>query len=299
MGNDDSTTPKPLKPWEAIAQKHIEVLEQKAKDEEAQKQLGLWPDDQHGCPNVMLRSALFCAGKPPTKRDVLQGYELPVLAPVESLTYSGERLYQPDLDVFLECIYRCRLRPVGSQVRFTTHSFLKSLGIKSLGAKSYQTLESILERLRWTVIHVRWKSKPDKTHGRVLITGFLNTADFDDNLDQWCISVDPRIAALFAPTEHTWLHASSRRALGKSYLAKWLHGYFSTHKKPLPMSVKRLHELSGSSNTSLRDFRRRLREALDEVVFVELVEQRRFDWRIDDEDLVHVTRSGGKRDLKD
>ena len=293
MAEDDSTTPpKPSKPWEAIAQGHIEALEQKAKEEQAQKQLGLWPDDQHGCPNVMLRSALFSAGKPPTTREILDDYELPVLAPVTSLTYSGARLYQPDLDVFLECIYRCRLRPAGNEATFTTHSFLKSLGLRSAGAKNYQTIEQALKRLRWTLIHVRWKN------GRVLITGFLNTAEFDLDIDQWRISVDPRIAALFAPTEHTWLHASSRRALGKSYLAKWCHGYFSTHAKPYPVSVKRLHELSGSGNASLRDFRRRLREALDEVVFVELVGQRRFDWRIDEEDLVHVTRTDGRRDAK-
>lgn len=294
MAEDDSTTPtKPLKPWEVIAQRHIEALEQKAKDEQAQQQLGLWPDDQHGCPNVMLRSALFSAGKPPTTREILDDYELPVLAPVTSLTYSGARLYQPDLDVFLECIYRCRLRAAGNEATFTTHSFLKSLGLRSAGAKNYQTIEQALKRLRWTLIHVRWKN------GRVLITGFLNTAEFDLDIDQWRISVDPRIAALFAPTEHTWLHASSRRALGKSYLAKWCHGYFSTHAEPYPVSVKRLHELSGSGNASLRDFRRRLREALDEVVFVELVGQRRFEWRIDEEDLVHVTRTGGRRDTKD
>lgn len=293
MAEDHSTPTKKLKPWEAIAQQHITVLDQKAKEDQAQKQLGLWPEDQHGCPNVMLRSALFSAGKPPRKREVLEDYELPVLAPVESLTYSGARFYQPDLDVFLECAYRCRLRPAGDEATFTTHSFLKSLGFKSMGAKNYQTLESALKRLRWTLIHVRWKG------GRTLITGFLNSAEFDEHIDQWRISVDPRIAALFAPTEHTWLHASSRRALGKSYLAKWLHGYFSTHKKAHPVSVKRLHELSGSSNASMRSFRQRLREGLDEVAFVELVEQRRFEWRIDDDDLVHVTRSGGRRDLKD
>lgn len=294
MAEDDSTTPtKPLKPWEAIAQRHIEALEQKAEKEQAQKQLGLWPDDQHGCPNVVLRSALFSAGKPPAKREIFEDFALPVLAPVKSLTYSGARLYQPDLDVFLECVYRCRLRPAGSEASFTTHSFLKSLGLNASGAKTYDALDRALKRLRWTLIHLCWEN------GRVLITGFLNTADFDPDIDRWRISVDPRIAALFAPAEHTWLHATSRRSLGKSYLAKWCHGYFSTHKKPHPISVKRLHQLSGSANASLRDFRRRLREALDEVAFVELVEQRRFDWRIDEEDLVHVTHTGGRRDTKD
>jgi hypothetical protein len=100
-----------------------------------------------------------------------------------------------------------------------------------------------------------------------------------------------RIAELFAPSQHTWLHASARRALGKGYLAKWLHGYFSSHAKPHPICVAALLELSGSENRELRDFRRKLKAALAEVARVETTEGRRFEWCIDDEDLVHVRRA--------
>jgi hypothetical protein len=59
---------------------------------------------------------------------------------------------------------------------------------------------------------------------------------------------------------------------------------------PLPISVSRLLDLSGSTNASLRDFRRKLRTAMGEVADVERADGREFSWRLDANDLVHVAR---------
>jgi hypothetical protein len=244
--------------------------------------LGAWADDRRGAPNVVLRSALFCAGKPPTKRATLSDHVLPVVAPYV-VKYSGEKLYQPDLDVWLECVHRCRLMAAGAEASFTTHSFLRSLGLNGTGHKSYQALECAFKRLRFTMLHI-------ETNKRLTMAGFLDMAELDKDRREWRIRLNPEIAAIFAPDQHTWLYAATRRAFGKSYLAKWLHGYFSSHRKPEPISVKRLHSLSGSSTGELKKFRQSLKSALDEVAFVEMGERRRFAWHIDSADLVHVSR---------
>ena len=118
----------------------------------------------------------------------------------------------------------------------------------------------------------------------------LQAVDYDKLLGRWYAVIDEELAELFAPKDHTWLHIDARLDLGRSYLAKWCHGYFSSHRKPYPVSVARLRELSGSVNATGRFFRRRLREALAEVAAVEKKHRRRFDWRIDSDDLVHVVR---------
>jgi hypothetical protein len=257
----------------------------------AAKQLGAWAEDQRGCPNAMLRAALFCAGKPPTRREFFEQLKL-----VESLapyvvSYTGPRLYQPDLDVWLELVHRSRQLPPGAVVEFPIRAMLRALK-RNDGKSDRDWLIGVFARLRANALDVSWKD-PDTGCERGYIRGLVQWLDHDKDRKLWRVCLDPEVTKLFAPDQHTWISSSARHALGKSYLAKWLHGYFSSHRKPQPISVRRLYELSGSDAVRLRRFREGLKEALDEVVFVELVEQRRFEWRIDDDDLVHVLREHG------
>ncbi|QBY46347.1 hypothetical protein ArsFIN_49580 (plasmid) [Arsenophonus nasoniae] len=51
-----------------------------------------------------------------------------------TVKYTGEQLDQADLDVWLECISRCKDTPLGHIVRFSSYEFLK--GIKRSTGKS-------------------------------------------------------------------------------------------------------------------------------------------------------------------
>jgi hypothetical protein len=242
-------------------------------------------------PNVFLRSALFSAGKPTKTRKLCRDHVLPAAIGTRSITYTGPQLYQHELDVWEEVIHRCRLRAAGTHTDFHVHGFLKSLR-RSTGNKDYEQLHSTMRLLHATSIHVVLERD-----ARGKATGYcghlIEQFRYNDSLCRWEISVHPDIAELFAPNDHTWLHFDARLDLGKSYLAKWCHGYFSSHRKPLPIGVARLLELSGSANSSLRDFRRRLREAMHEVATVEKAHRRRFEWSIGEDDLVHVIRHSG------
>lgn len=255
------------------------------------KQLGLWPDDRRGVPNVIVRSALFSAGKPTKVRKSFRDHELPAAIGTKSISYTGQQLYQHELDVWLEVVHRCRLRPAGTATDFHVHGFLKSLR-RATGNKDHKQLHATLGLLHATSIKVVVERDE---RGRVAgYRGHLvEKFRFNDQLLRWEVEIHPDLAELFAPREHTWLHIDARLDLGKSYLAKWCHGYFSSHRKPHPVGVSRLCDLSGSKNTSLRDFRRRLREALAEVAGVERRHRRKFDWRIAEDDLVHVMRESG------
>ncbi len=275
---------------ESAAPKSIEQLasEQMERLPLAPAQLAFWSDERRGAPNPVLRSALFSAGKPTARREFLEQVKLaPALAPY-TVRYTGPELFQPDLDVWLELVHLCRLRPLGTSTDFQVRTFLKALG-RSTGKTDRVRLVAGFARLRATSFTVSWVDPTTKKY-RMYMGGLLDALAVDEATGRWRVVLDPRIAELFAPSQHTWLQASARRALGKSYMAKWLHGYFSSHRQPHPIRVAALLELSGSENRELRDFRRRLRAALAEVARVETAEGRRFEWRLDDEDLVHVRR---------
>lgn len=252
-------------------------------------QLPLWPDDRRGAPNAILRSAVFSASTPVARVDRQRYVDrlLPVLPPL-AVFYTGPTMYQPELDVCLELWHRCRLTTLGNAVTFTGRSFLRSIR-RNTGKSDHAWLSEAFSALLEPSIRVMQRSP---SGGLTFLYGghLVDEVFYDHTRDGWYARVSPTICKLFAPNAHTWLHSSARLALGRGYLAKSLHGYYATHREPLPLSVRRLLELSGSENSSLRGFRRRLRVALAEVANVEHAEGRRFEWCIDDEDLVHVSR---------
>lgn len=270
-----------------IKDRFLKIAEEQAEREKKPAQLTLWPDEKRGAPNALLRSALFSASKPINERKTYREHTLAVLGPY-SVKYTGPQLYQPELDVWLELVHRCRLTTLGNETEFQVRSFLRALR-RSTGKSDYKSLVSTFHLLSSAVVEV--SSRNEKGQRRGYIGHLIDVLEFDEVTARWKASLNPKIAILFAPDEHTWLAGSARLALGRSYLAKWLHGYYATHRKPLPISVERLRELSGSANGSLRDFRRRLRDAFAEVARVELTQQRSFQWQIDADDMVVVSRS--------
>lgn len=255
------------------------------------EQLGLWPNDRRGVPNAVLRSALFSAGKPTKKRAAFREHELPAAIGTKAIKYTGLQLYQYELDVWLEVVHRCRLRPAGVETAFHVHSFLRSLR-RSTGNTNYKQLHSTFALLHATSIDVVLerdaRGRPKGYRGHL-----IEEHRYNDMLCRWEVSLHPELTELFAPKEHTWLHIDARLDLGKSWLAKWCHGYFSSHRKPYPVGVARLRELSGSATAELFKFRQLLRVALTEVAAVEKCHRRKFEWHIDEDDLVHVSRESG------
>ena len=72
----------------------------------------------------------------------------------------------------------------------------------------------------------------------------------------------------------------------KTDLAKWLHGFYASHRTPTPAKVDTLRHLCGSNCHRLSDYRGKLRIALEELVYGGFLRA----WHIDGEDKVHVFR---------
>ena len=71
----------------------------------------------------------------------------------------------------------------------------------------------------------------------------------------------------------------------KTGLAKWLHGFYASHRTPTPAKVGTLRHLCGSNYHRLSDYRGNLRIALNELVSGGFLSA----WHIDGEDKVCVS----------
>jgi hypothetical protein len=212
--------------------------------------LPLWPDDERSAPAVILRSALFGAIRPGRRkymsRQALASWK------GDSVRYTGERLDQADLDVWLQCVHFARRTRLGLEVRFHLKAFLRELG-RPAGGTAVEWLKTSLSRMNASAVAITARNQ---TYEGSLI----QEAYSDESTGYYVVILNPTLAALFV-AGHTRLSWEKRLALGKDQLAKWLYSYVGTHRatksSPHRIAVTRLQELCGNESTA-RDFRYKL-----------------------------------------
>ena len=269
---------------ETAARKVAESKARKPAAPDRQLKLELWPEEVRGVPNAILRGALFGVGQERTvhkKRTLVaavEGYEI---------RFKGETFNQTDLDVLEGMLHIAMPHPLGKRVEFSVHSFLKALGRKTSGEQHEQFKEQVT-RLIGGVIEIT------DTKARMTFMGTLvHKAYRDEDTGRYVVIFDKDMLNLYE-AGYSHIDWNQRMALGKSTLAKWLHGFYSTHAKPYPYKVETLHGLSGST-AELKEFRRMLRAALALLVEVGAIKS----WSIDQKtDLVEVVNAPSSAQLK-
>lgn len=225
------------------------------KTRQKQEQLPLWPNATKGVPNAVLRSALFGVVRKGRRNHCLD-LEIPSAGSNLKITYTGMRLDQADLDVWEQCLTLAKDSGLGSRIEFSAYGFLKSIG-RGTGQSQHMWLKSSLKRLNGALVEI---SEGDRSYfGTLIQEGFR-----DDKVGRYVIEVNPRISRLYGQHHWTRVQWDERHAL-KRPLAQWLHGFYSTHKKPFPIKVETIHNLCGSETKDLSRFRQTLRLALKEM----------------------------------
>jgi hypothetical protein len=242
------------------------------------KQLALpfWPEQVRSVPNAVLRGALFTVSK---ERAVLK--DLTHIASVDGIEIraKNDRLNQVDLDLWEMLLHLQRLQPLGNRVEFTAYSMLKALG-RTTGGKDHHWLDNALARLIGSVVEIKW-TRERKAFAGALVSSFFR----DDEIGRYVVKFNQDMATLYGQG-HTYIDWEQRQSLGQNSLAKWLHGFYTTHAAPFPYKVETLQKLCGSSAT-LREFRRLLKAALTKLVGIGAIS----DWEINaDSDLVTVDK---------
>ena len=242
-----------------------------------QAQLPLWPEAVRAVPNAVLRGALFSVSK---ERETFAKRTL--IASVEGIEirYLGTRPNQTDLDVWEMLLHLARLQPLSSEVQFTAHAMLKALG-RGTSGKHHEELKEQMARLAGGLTEITW-TKERKTFMGTLISGAFR----DEDTGLYVVKFNRDFGKLYA-SGHAAIDWGQRQSLGQNNLAKWLHGFYSSHELQVyPYKVETLQRLCGSTSPR-REFRRLLKTA-----FLKLVELGTLSsWEIDSQtDLVSVTK---------
>ena len=189
--------------------------QKKAATPDRQLKLELWPDEVRGVPNAILRGALFGVGQERTihkKRTLVaavEGYEI---------RFKGETFNQTDLDVLEGMLHLAMPHPLGKRVEFSVGSFLKALG-RGTSGKHHEEFKEQVMRLVTGGIEIT------DTKARMTFMGTLvHKASRDEDSGRYVVIFDKDMLNLYE-AGYSHIDWNQRMALGKSTLAKWLHGF--------------------------------------------------------------------------
>ena len=241
-------------------------------------QFPLWGDPQRGVPNEFARSALFAARK---GTDGIYRESVPIFSQGDfTITYSGPRLTQDHLDVFEGIMHLAREMKEGNAVRFTTKGLLRLIG-RSTGKRDRDRLLRALRHLTTTAVEVRRKASS-------IYCGSLlpEWGEREEDTGYFTVRINRNLIKLFE-RGFTVIEWEQRKALARKPLAQALHVWLCSHNKPYPVTVQYLHDITGSGTKVLRDFRKNLKKALDELKAIGVLA----DWHIDEVDKVHFVKA--------
>lgn len=240
-------------------------------------QLPLFPEETRPASNPLIRSALFAAirGK---DRQLLNNAEIETIDGCK-IIFSGEQFNQDDKDTLMQLAFIAKSKPLGEYVTVPAHTILKALG-RGVGGAAHQTLKEEIERLVKGTVKIQSK-------GLNYIGHFIDDAIQDEISRHWAFRFNPHFAKLLSKDNYTLVDWEQRKNLKNKYLARWLQLELASHSAPFARSVEFYRDKSGSCNSCLRDFRRSLRTALDDLKTNGDI----IGWVIDKTDLVHIERT--------
>jgi hypothetical protein len=240
-------------------------------------QFPLFPEEKRPVSNDVARSALFSCVQGKDR----QMFENALLATVEGMEirFTGRQFNQDDHDVLMQLVYMAAHKPLGEYVTVPANAILKALDRK-IGKSQHKQLEGEITRLVSGTVIVRQKGI-GKYIGHLVDNAFK-----DDITRRWRYRFNPDLRALYGPHTYTLINWEQRITLRGKDLARWLHLYLVGHAAPFPVKVAKLKQLSGSRAKELKNFRGKLRLALNDLKDTHIID----DWIIDINDLVHVKR---------
>ena len=228
-------------------------------------QLPLWFEPERGAPNSFLRTALFAAIQS-KDRQFFKGVEIAGSKDV-SIKFTGEQLNQEDLSVWETLVHLAREHPLGNLCQFTAHGLLKKLGLNT-GGKEHKRLHQTITRMIACAVEI-------KHEGKFYIGPLIEKAGGVENVGRegepqcrYALRLNRDLINLYGETQWTAILWEQRLQLRRQPLAQALHGYYSSHRTPLPVKVETLRKFVGSTNEQKAGFKRHLKQALNELMEV-------------------------------
>ena len=256
--------------------------------------LNLPGTDSEHCPlpNLFLRSNLFNASKTHGKSDTpIRNYEITCYQPgKEQLLVTAYRQFnQSDLDLLLVLI-KLQQEQKSNLLQISTYQLTKL----STGFDGKNQYESVKEQLE-LMINANIKIQIERYS---FVGGIINNAYFDDKEQLYIIELNPKFQPLFSENNWTSLDVNIRNRL-KSNLAKWLYGFYSSHKNSAtPIKTETIYKLCGASVKRFDKWvELTLIKALKELKTAYTQNAKFFNYELK-ADLLYVKKSSTKAQLK-
>ena len=223
-----------------------------------------WAEAVRACPLAMLRSALFGVVRR-GRRQYLDNVEIAAW-PGVSIRYTGQRLDQADLDVWMLAVHLFRQQGLGGRLHLSAYTLLQALGRCTEGEHHYSRLKKSFTRMIACAVEV--------SVGRYSYVGnLIHEFWLEKETGDYVLSINPQLASLFKDG-YSLIEWEQRQTLGEKDLAKWLLGYVSTHQatvlKPHRIGLDKLQRLCGAEMEA-KDFKRWAKRYMDEIKALEAI----------------------------
>jgi hypothetical protein len=255
-----------VKSLNELHKRTFEIQERARKEEEERLETGVvylptWREDRRGSPNSFLRSALFAAIQS-KDRGYFEKAEVFSQQGI-TVTYTGKQLNQEDLTVWLALVDLMKKDPLGTESSFTAHSILKHMGLE-IGGSGYERLENSILRMTACAVVI-------KTGTHTYMGSLIHDCVIDERTKLYKVTLNRHLVKLFGENDWTAINWEQRKQLRHKPLCLKLHDYYSSHDKPLPISLEFLSNITGSVNKQKAGFKAKVRTALEELVKIDFL----------------------------
>ncbi len=248
--------------------------------EHAMEVIDNWSDALRATPNAFLRTAIFA---------VTQEHQ--PFTPGQTITANGHyivhyigirsdiSLSHSDLDIWLAALHLARRTRWNDTIEFSAWEILQALG-KDHSGKTMQYVASRLDVLSKCVLLIV------TTQGKVLLNGPL-LKSYKKNIQKkqhanYEVVMGDQLKELFARGQYTLINWSIRYALIKKPIAKWLHGFYSTHASPYPLTIQKISDYSGYKPKAENKLRQNIVKALQDIADEHVARALKFTFSIED-----------------
>ena len=225
----------------ADIQKYIDQAKDRQRKELGQKlaagQLMLWPTDERGIPNELVRCSLFSSKNRRIPR-ITYKPGMPVVIPIVGggrIIFWGEELRQDDETVWLHLIHLSK-EARQEWVEFRPRAFVQAIRWPVNG-ESYARLLTTLRRLSTVGLEV-YSQRFDKGVNVKLVDRYEYS---EGERTPWRVRVFDPQADLLCLYDRLYTRLEWERRLDlPAGVATWLHGFYSSHREPHPHKLETL-----------------------------------------------------------
>lgn len=230
-------------------------------------------DNTRAMPNYIARSAIFA----PVARGHRTLHDDAVFLQNERvvITGSGKQLSEDHADIWMHAMYLQMTCPSGQPLVVNRANFLRGLG-RPVGGSQYEWLHNAMKDLaRFTISIEATRTNGNLkysfgNHPASRVLAMLGGFDYDDELNEYTLYVDPRWAQIFGNREFTLIDWNTRLIM-RYALSKSLQRLIGTSKDAEQRYSLQILKERAQYTGRMRDFKPALEQAINELAELGLI----------------------------